>query len=72
MHKVFKFFKIRWGMKIFIANLPWELGKREYGVRAGSRWPHTRSKRRDMYYFPFPIYLAYVAAVLEKAVTIIS
>lgn len=53
-------------MKILIANLPWEIGKNEYGVRAGSRWPHTRNKRRDMYYFPFPVYLAYAAAVLEK------
>lgn len=53
-------------MKILIANLPWKLEKDKYGVRSGSRWPHTRTKKRDTSYFPFPIYLAYAAAVLEK------
>ncbi|RLG10642.1 hypothetical protein DRN69_08740 [Candidatus Pacearchaeota archaeon] len=53
-------------MKIFIANLPWKLSKNEYGVRAGSRWAHKRNKKRDLYYYPFPFFLAYATAVLEK------
>lgn len=51
---------------VFLANLPWELEKDEYAVRAGSRWAHKRNKRKDLYYYPFPFYLAYATAVLEK------
>lgn len=50
-------------MKIFLGNAPW---KKEgyYGVRAGSRWPHFEEEKHR--YMPFPFFLAYAAALLEK------
>jgi len=50
-------------MKIFLGNSPWRK-KGFYGVRAGSRWPHF--ERDESGYRPFPFFLAYAAAVLEK------
>jgi len=44
--------------------------KRErYFVRSGSRWPASYTKRigRVGRYIPFPFYLAYAAAILERA-----
>lgn len=49
-------------MKVFLGNAPWRVNGR-YGVRAGSRWPFTAENDN---YIPFPFYLAYAAAVLEK------
>lgn len=50
-------------MKIFLGNPPWsEPGY--YGVRAGSRWPHLECEASR--YMPFPFFLAYATAVLEK------
>jgi anaerobic magnesium-protoporphyrin IX monomethyl ester cyclase len=51
-------------MKVFLGNAPW-YSKDGYGVRAGSRWPHYEPSGSS--YMPFPFYLAYAAAVLEKA-----
>lgn len=50
-------------MKVFLGNAPW---KKEgyYGVRAGSRWPHFEKESHS--YMPFPFFLAYAAALLEK------
>ena len=56
-------------MKIFIGNPPWKKGNR-LGVRAGSRWPFTMEVpegTRIPPYVPFPFFLAYAAAVLERA-----
>ena len=56
-------------MKIFLSNPPWK-GEGWYGVRAGSRWPFTT--RYDfrypdgIHYMPFPFFLAYAAALLER------
>lgn len=50
-------------MKIFLGNSPWYKNG-SYGVRAGSRWPHFESN--DSEYIPFPFYLAYATALLEK------
>ncbi|MBN1591924.1 MAG: radical SAM protein [Candidatus Coatesbacteria bacterium] len=50
-------------MKVFLGNSPWRK-KGFYGVRAGSRWPHF--ERDDTDYMPFPFFLAYSAAVLER------
>ena len=51
-------------MKILLVNPPWFVNG-YYGVRAGSRWPHIKNEtERD--YLPFPFYLAYSAALLEK------
>jgi radical SAM superfamily enzyme YgiQ (UPF0313 family) len=50
-------------MKVFLGNAPW-YKQDGYGVRAGSRWPHFEPKGST--YMPFPFYLAYATAVLEK------
>ncbi len=55
-------------MKVFLANLPWKKGN-QLGVRAGSRWAFTMEAGKGSTippYVPFPFYLAYAAAVLEK------
>lgn len=51
------------GLKIFLGNGPW-LRSGYYGVRAGSRWPHFEEEGSE--YLPFPFYLAYACAILEK------
>lgn len=51
------------GLKIFLGNGPW-LRKGYYGVRAGSRWPHFEEEGN--LYLPFPFYLAYACAILER------
>jgi radical SAM superfamily enzyme YgiQ (UPF0313 family) len=49
-------------MDVILINPPWEVEGGGYGVRSGSRWPHTRKDK----HLPFPMFLAYTAAVLEK------
>ena len=48
-------------MKILLSNPPWYEGS-SFGVRAGSRWPHFSEGS----YLPFPFFLGYGAALLEK------
>ncbi len=48
-------------MRVVIANPPWP--GEGYGVRSNSRWPHRRPEK----ILPYPIYLAYAAAVLRRA-----
>ncbi len=51
-------------MKVCVTNPPWRKGDR-IGVRAGSRWPFTmEAKGAD--YVPFPFYLAYATALLDR------
>lgn len=50
-------------MRVFLGNSPWQK-EGFYGVRAGSRWPHF--ERCGSGYMPFPFFLGYAAAVLEK------
>src|SRR5262245_56728119 len=50
-------------VKVALVNPPW-LRSGHYGVRAGSRWPHF--EENGSRYMPFPFYLAYAAALLEK------
>ena len=50
-------------MKVFLGNSPWSKPG-YYGVRAGSRWPHF--ERCSSAYIPFPFFLAYATALLEK------
>jgi radical SAM superfamily enzyme YgiQ (UPF0313 family) len=52
-------------MRIFFSNPPWSI-KNRYGVRAGSRWSHTIEEGSRIKYFPFPFWLAYSTAILEK------
>jgi len=48
-------------LKVLIINPPWEV-EDGYGCRSNSRWPHIRKDK----HLAFPIYLGYVAAILEK------
>ncbi len=50
-------------MRVFLGNPPWSKPG-FYGVRAGSRWPHYEEQQLE--YMPFPFFLAYAAAVLER------
>jgi len=52
-------------MKTLILNAPWAAGN-FYGVRAGSRWPHLEESAATDY-MPFPFFMGYAAAVLERA-----
>lgn len=55
-------------MKTLLVNPPWRKDDR-YGVRAGSRWPFTTKLQKGKKipgYMPFPFFLAYSAALLEK------
>lgn len=47
-------------MRVLVTNPPWP--GEGYGARSDVRWPHKRSDK----YLEYPIYLAYVVAVLEK------
>ncbi len=47
-------------MKVLVTNPPWP--GPGYGARSDVRWPHRRSDK----YLEYPIYLAYVVAILEK------
>jgi len=51
-------------MKIVLVNLPWKKGG-NWGVRAGSRWPHIKTVQEESY-LPFPFFLAYAAALLKR------
>jgi radical SAM superfamily enzyme YgiQ (UPF0313 family) len=60
-------------MKILLVNPPYKIdlgnGRERYYVRAGSRWPFSMVKRKTQKpdsYMPFPFYLAYAAALLER------
>ncbi|MGQ9599809.1 MAG: B12-binding domain-containing radical SAM protein [Anaerolineae bacterium] len=56
-------------MRVLLANPPWRKEGR-LGVRAGSRWAFTMpAGKGDTIppYVPFPFFLAYAAAVLERA-----
>jgi len=52
-------------MKVLFVNAPWFTGEL-IGIRAGSRWAHTRRIKSELKYVPFPFNMAYSAAVLEK------
>lgn len=51
------------GLKVFLGNGPW-YRQGYYGVRAGSRWPHFEEEGNR--YLPFPFYLAYACALLQR------
>ncbi len=48
-------------MKVLVTNPPWP--GPGYGARSDVRWPHKRSDK----FMEYPVYLAYVVAILEKA-----
>jgi radical SAM superfamily enzyme YgiQ (UPF0313 family) len=47
-------------MKVLVTNPPWP--GEGYGLRSDVRWPHRRKDK----YIEYPIYLAYVVAILKK------
>ncbi|MCK9431389.1 MAG: radical SAM protein [Candidatus Omnitrophica bacterium] len=51
-------------IKVLLANLPW-VQHGQTGVRAGSRWPHIKDLSEGNY-MPFPFFLAYATALLQK------
>ena len=51
-------------LKVLLVNLPWEK-QGQWGVRAGSRWPHIKD-RSEGNYLPFPFFLAYATSLLQK------
>ncbi|MFA5062575.1 MAG: radical SAM protein [Candidatus Omnitrophota bacterium] len=56
--------KTRKKPSVSLVNLPWKRGGK-WGVRAGSRWPHILDDS-ETNYLPFPFFLAYAAALLQK------
>lgn len=59
-------------MKILLINPAFKYSINEkyerYFVRSGSRWPHSRIKKKNKLprYLPFPFFLAYTASILLK------
>lgn len=54
--------------KALLLNPTWKSDER-YGVRAGSRWPHTQNIYQDAIiprYIPFPFFLSYTYALLQQ------
>ena len=51
-------------LKVLLANLPWYKDG-IWGVRAGSRWPHTKDATEGRY-LPFPFFLAQATSLLQK------
>lgn len=51
-------------LKILLVNLPWHRDG-IWGVRAGSRWPHTKDPGEGRY-MPFPFFLAQATSLLQK------
>ena len=51
-------------LEILLVNLPWHKNG-VCGVRAGSRWPHTKDPVEGKY-MPFPFFLAQAAALLQE------
>ncbi len=51
-------------LKVLLVNLPWHVGG-NWGVRAGSRWPHIKIIKEDSY-MPFPFFLAQAASLLRR------
>jgi len=51
-------------IRVLLTNLPWQRDGR-WGVRAGSRWPHILDDSEENY-LPFPFFLSYAAALLQK------
>jgi len=59
-------------LNVLLANPPCRIGINETEefafVRAGSRWPFSSRKKKDerLSYVPFPFFMSYAAALLEK------
>ncbi len=51
-------------LKVLLVNLPWKK-QGQWGVRAGSRWPHIKD-RSEGNYLPFPFFLAYATSLLQR------
>lgn len=54
--------------RVLLLNSPWKKEGR-YGVKAGSRWPHTQLLKDNRVlppYIPYPFFLAYAFSLLQK------
>ena len=54
--------------RVLLLNSPWRENGR-YGIKAGSRWPHTQALKDNKplsSYIPYPFFLAYTYTLLQK------
>lgn len=54
--------------RVLFLNSPWRENDR-YGVKAGSRWPHSQMLKNNKpipSYIPYPFFLAYAFSLLQK------
>lgn len=54
--------------RVLLLNSPWRENGR-YGIKAGSRWPHTQALKDNKPlppYIPYPFFLAYTFSLLQK------
>ncbi len=54
-------------MRVMLVNSPWVCTETHTSVKAGARWPHIRSRKKTLPYYPFPFAMAYTTAVLTRA-----
>jgi len=61
--------KIYGKFRVLLVNAPWKPEGR-YGIRAGSRWPHTNQLAEDQaipVYIPFPFFMAQTLKLLRQS-----
>jgi anaerobic magnesium-protoporphyrin IX monomethyl ester cyclase len=54
-------------MRVLLVNSPWICNKTFTSVKAGARWPHVRSRKKTLPYYPYPFAMAYATANLVRA-----
>ncbi|MGB3975999.1 MAG: radical SAM protein [bacterium] len=54
-------------MRVILVNSPWVCNERYTSVKAGARWPHVRSRKKTLPYYPYPFAMAYATANLVRA-----
>jgi len=60
--------KIYGDFRVLLLNSPWRKENR-YGIKTGSRWPHTQLLKENRVlppYIPYPFFLAYTFSLLQK------
>lgn len=53
-------------MRVMLVNSPWICNDTQTSVRAGARWPHIRSRKKTLPYYPFPFAMAYATSQLTR------
>ncbi len=54
-------------MRVVLVNSPWVSDEQFTSVKAGARWPHIRSRKKTLPYYPYPFAMAYATANLIRA-----